>query len=83
MVDFKVLDYQEDVGFIYAYKTPYYGPNDESEGLTVSAVGDVGDGEALETRTATETQDTSLWSRCSCPTARIQGRTMYFHLPGE
>ena len=60
MVDFKVLDYQEDVGFIYAYKTPYYGPNDESEGLTVSAVGDVGDGEALETRTATETQDTSL-----------------------
>lgn len=60
MVDFKVLDYQEDVGFIYAYKTPYYGPDDESEGLTVSAVGDVGDGEDLETRTATETQDTSL-----------------------
>ena len=56
IVDFKVLDYQEQEGFIYCYKTPYYGSTGEEDaGLTAAK-----SGIAPEERTATETEDTEI-----------------------
>ena len=56
IVDFKVLDYRSQEGFIYCYKTPYYGSGANGDlGLTASK-----SGTAPEGRTATQTADTDL-----------------------
>ena len=56
MIDFKVLDYRPQEGFIYCYKTPYYGSAEEGDlGLTAAETGI-----APEERVGTETKDSNF-----------------------